>query len=72
MDERIFFFIVLLAIVGLLVVWLTAKSALVLYGSLGVVLLILVLWGVVRINRINRIEKERTLQVKAMQSESSE
>ena len=72
LDERTFFFIFAIALLGLFVVWLTASSPLILYGSLGAVLLIALLWGVARIIRINKIEEQRKLQVKAMRSEDSE
>ena len=71
LDERIFLFIGMLGVIGLLVLWLSVPSALVVYGSLGVIVLLIVLWGVARIHRIHRIQKERENQVKAMQSDAS-
>ena len=64
LDERIFFYIGTLVILGLLVLWLALPSALVVYGSLGVIILLIIVWGVVRIRRIDRIQKERELQAK--------
>lgn len=64
LDERIFFYIGTLAILGLLVLWLAVPSALVVYGSLAVIFLLMIVWGVVRIRRIDRIRKERELQAK--------
>ena len=64
LDERIFFYIGTLAILGLLVLWLAVPSALVVYGSLGLIILLIIIWGVVRIRRIDRIQKERELQAK--------
>ena len=64
LDERIFLYIGTLAILGLLVLWLAVPSALVVYGSLGVIILLIVVWGVLRIRRIDRIQKERELQAK--------
>jgi Flp pilus assembly protein TadB len=72
LDERTFLFIFAIAMLGLFVVWLTASSALVLYGSLGLVLLPTILWGVARIVRINKVDEQRKLQAKAMRSEASE
>lgn len=72
LDDRIFLYLGALAFLGLLVVWATASSALVLYGSLGVTLLLTVLWGVARVNRITRLNEERARQAQAMQSESSD
>lgn len=71
LDERILFFLGMLVVIGLLVLWLAVPSALVVYGSLGVIILLIVLWGVVRIRRVDRIQKERENQVKAMQSDAS-
>ena len=64
LDERIFFYIGTLAILGLLVLWLAVPSALVVYGSLGVIILLIIVWGAVRIRRIDRLQKERELQSK--------
>lgn len=68
LDDRIFFYIGTLVILGLFVVWLTASSALVVYGSLGIVILLTIAWGVMRIYRINKIQEERERQVQTMQS----
>ena len=64
LGERIFFFVGTLVVIGLLVLWLAVPSALVVYGSLGVVILLIIAWGVIRIRRIDRVQKERELQVK--------
>lgn len=72
LDDRIFLYLGAIAFLGLLVVWATAKSALVLYGSLGLVILLTILWGVARVNRIKRIGEERARQAQAMQSRSPE
>ncbi len=72
LDDRILTAIFALAFLGLIVVWATATSAYIVYGSLIASILIVVLWGVVRVKRIQQIKEERELQVKQMQSESSE
>lgn len=64
LDERIFFYIGTLAVLGLFVLWLAVPSALVVYGSLGVIILLIIVWGVLRIRRIERIQKKRELQAK--------
>jgi hypothetical protein len=71
LDDRIFLYLGAIAFLGLLVVWATASSALVLYGSLGLAILLTVLWGVTRVNRVHRLNAERARQVKDMQSENS-
>ena len=69
LDERIFFYLLALSFIGLFVVWASTSSALLLFGSLAVVFLLLALWGYARISRIRRIEREREQQVNAMRTE---
>ncbi|MCP4388097.1 MAG: hypothetical protein GY802_07365 [Gammaproteobacteria bacterium] len=70
LDDRIFLYLGAIAFLGLLVVWATSTSTLMLYGSLGLAILLTILWGVARIKRINRRNEERARQVQTMQSES--
>jgi hypothetical protein len=75
LNDRIFIYLgaiafLAIAFLGLLVVWATASSALVLYGSLALVILLTILWGVARIKRNDRINAERARQVKALQAEN--
>ena len=72
LNDRIFIYLGAIAFLGLLVVWATASSALVLYGSLALVILLTILWGVARVKRNDRINAERARQVKAMQAEHPE
>lgn len=70
LNDRIFIYLGAIAFLGLLVIWATASSALVLYGSLALVILLTILWGVARVKRNDRINAERARQVKAMQAEN--
>ena len=70
LNDRIFIYLGAIAFLGLLVVWATASSALVLYGSLALVILLTILWGVARVKRNDRINAERARQVEAMQAEN--
>ena len=72
LDERILTAIFALAFMGLIVVWATATSPYITYGSLVASILIVILWGVMRIKHIQKIREQRELQVKQMQSESAE
>ena len=72
LDDRILTAIFALAFLGLIVVWATATSPYIVYGSLVVSILMVILWGVVRVKRIQQIKEQRELQVKQTQSESSE
>jgi hypothetical protein len=69
LDERILIYLGAIAFVLLCVVWATIPSPLILYGSLVFVILQVVLWGVVRIKRIERTRQERALQVEAARIE---
>jgi len=70
LDDRIIISLVALAFMGLLVVWATASSPYIIYGSFVAAILLTLLFGVVRIKRIHRIREQRELQVKQMQSNS--
>ena len=64
-GERIIVYLLALAIVGLLILWATSSSALLLYGSLAGVLLLTVLWGLARIRGVERIRRQRALAAAA-------
>lgn len=72
LDDRILTAIFALAFLGLIVVWATATSPYITYGSLAASILMVILWGVLRVKRIQQIKEQRELQVEQMQSESSE
>ncbi len=59
LDERIILFVCCLGMLGVFVVWATASSPWLLYGSLALVILLVVLWGYARIRRIERLRVER-------------
>jgi hypothetical protein len=52
------------------VVWVTASSPLIIYGSFAAAMLVTVLFGVIRIKRIQQVRKQRELQAKEAQSKS--
>ncbi len=70
LDERILIYVLAIAFMGLIVVWATTTSALILYGSFAAVILLTILWGVSRVKRINRIRQERVRQTKEWKSEN--
>jgi hypothetical protein len=72
LDERVLIFILAIAMIGLLVLWATAKSPLLLYGSLIVVILLTLLWGYARIKGIERKRRERAQQASTWKSEESD
>jgi hypothetical protein len=59
-----------LVFLGLLVVWATASSPYIIYGSFAAAMLVTLLFGILRIKRIDRIREQRALQAKQTQSDS--
>ena len=71
LDERIFVFLGGIAFLGLCLVWATARSGWILYGSLALTILLVILWGVARVKRLERIRQERAMQAREVQSKVS-
>ncbi len=67
-GERIAVYLLAMGVVGLVVLWATASSPLLLYGSLALVILLTVLWGLARIRRIELLRRERARQVREFES----
>lgn len=72
LDDRILKAIFALAFMGLIVVWATSTSPYITYGSLVASIVIVILWGVMRVKRIQGVREQRKQQVKQMQSESAD
>lgn len=70
LDDRTSTALLALAFLGLIVVWVTASSPLIIYGSFAAAMLVTVLFGVIRIKRIQQVRKQRELQAKEAQSKS--
>ena len=70
LDDRTSTALLALAFLGLIVVWATASSPLIIYGSFAAAMLVTLLFGVVRIKRIQQVRKQRELQAKEAQSKS--
>jgi len=71
LDERISTYLFAIVFMGLLVVWATASSAIIKFGSVGAGILILLIWGAMRVKHIQKTRELRDLQVKETQSKSS-
>ena len=69
LGEKVFLYVGVLAFIGLMVLWATAKSALLLYGSLAGAILLIFAWGWLRLKRIARIREQRARQAAAMQTD---
>ena len=70
-NERIIVYLLAFCMLGLLVVWATVTSPLLLYGSLALVILLTLLWGLARIAAIERRRAEQVLQAKAFEAGQS-
>ena len=69
-DERIFIYLGAIAFVGLCVVWAAAKSAWIIYGSFALTILMVILWGVARIKRLERVRQERAAEAQSFSSQT--
>ena len=72
LDDRILGYLGLIVFLGLAVIWITADSDWIVYGSLGLAIFLIVLWGIARIRRIDRVRRERAAQVRAVLRQSSD
>ena len=71
LDGRTFIYIFAIAFISLVIIWATTTSSYITYVLLSIVLLIPLIWGLVRLKKIQKIKLKRELQVKEMQSKSS-
>lgn len=69
LDERILVFILAVAVMGLGVVWATTASPLLRYGSFGALILLIFLWGFVRIKRIETLKRQRAELAESWQAD---
>ena len=72
LDDRILVFLLALALMGLLILWATVSSPIILYGSLAGVIILTILWGVARVKRIERLRQARAREAEEWNSESSQ
>ena len=72
LNDRIFLYLGVIAFIGLLVVWATASSPLVLYGSFALAIAMIFIWGYLRIKRTQRIALQRARQAAAMKNEKKQ
>jgi len=69
LDERILIYLLAIAFIGLIILWATTTSTLVLYSSIAGVILLIALWGVARVKNIEKTRQRREHQTKEWQSE---
>ena len=72
LNERILVFVMLIGLIALVFLWASTDSILLHYGSLLGVILLIVLWGVVRLQRIKKTRLNQEQQVKSWESSDSE
>jgi len=70
-GERIAVYLLAMGVIGVMVLWATSSSPLLLYGSLALVILLTLLWGVARIRRIELTRQQRARQARAVESARS-
>ena len=68
LNDRIVVSLLVIAFIGLLVIWATASSPILLYGSFAIVILLTIVWGLARIKRIERVKQERARQASEWRS----
>ena len=68
-DERIYVYLLAMVMLGLILLWATSSSALLLYGSLGLVILLTLLWGIARIKGIERLRQQRARDASAFEAD---
>jgi len=71
LDSRASTMLLAVAFLGLILLWATASSPYIVYGSFAALILLVILSGVIRIKRIERLRQERALQAKETQSDSN-
>ena len=72
LDERIQVFILAVVVIGLGVVWATTASPLLRYGSFGALILLIFLWGFVRIKRIETLKRQRAELAESWQADGQD
>ncbi len=60
----------MIGFIGLLAAWMTASSIYIIYGSFVAVFLVALLWGVLRVRRIQQIRMQREAQVEELKPDS--
>ena len=65
LNERIIVFLIAIGVCAIMVLWATAKSALVLYGSFAAVIALVLLWGYARVKRIEAVKQARTQEAQS-------
>jgi uncharacterized membrane protein len=71
LDSRVSTLLLAAVFLGLVLIWATASSPYIIYGSFAAAMVVVILSGVIRIKRIQRLREYRALQAKEAQSESS-
>jgi MFS superfamily sulfate permease-like transporter len=62
LNERILTFVFSLSFIGLILVWMTSPSPLIVYGSLAVVIILAVACGILWIKRIQKNREQQARQ----------
>jgi len=68
LDERIVVYLLALVMVGLFLLWMTTRSVLVVYGSLGLGIALILVWGGLQIRSNDKLRRARVLQARAFEA----
>jgi hypothetical protein len=70
LNERVLTFVFAISFIGLVVIWMTSSSPYLTYGSVVVVILSSILWGVLRIKRIHKTREQQQHLAREWKSEA--
>ena len=71
LNERILTFIFSLSFIGLILVWLTSASTLIVYGSLAFVIILAIACGVLWIKRIQKNREQQARQAEEWKTDTA-
>jgi hypothetical protein len=68
LDERIVVYLLALVMVGLFLLWMTTGSVLLTYGSLGLGIALILVWGWFQIRAAEKLQRARELQARSFEA----
>jgi hypothetical protein len=71
LNERIAVMLSVMSITGLILLWVTATSPVILYGSLAGIIILIFVIGLLQIRRLDRMRQERAQQAENWKSDIS-
>ncbi|HKJ51111.1 MAG TPA: hypothetical protein VKB27_06390 [Gammaproteobacteria bacterium] len=68
LDERVVVYLLALVMVGLFMLWMTTRSVLVIYGSLGLGIALILVWGRFQLRSSEKLRRTRELQARSFEA----